>query len=59
MDGRGGGVLQSGIPWAALCSHLSRVWQALFHSELAASGSMDLPMQLLHVDTFLFGTEGI
>lgn len=32
-----GGVLQSGIPWATLCSHLSHVWQALFHSELAAT----------------------
>lgn len=28
------GVLQSGIPWAALCSHLSRAWPALLHREL-------------------------
>lgn len=53
------GVLQSGIPWAALCSHLSHVWQALFHSQLAvscdsgtlrlglSSRTINLPMQIL------------
>lgn len=53
----GGGVSFSGIPWAALCFHLSHVWQALFHSELAesydslqvglSSRTIDLPMWIL------------